>query len=84
MITSIKPFAVDGVVYREIISKIDSKIPSKRDSKLGATRSGGMYVSANEGMNKVATRIYVQPKELIRNRIVTLSEQTVKQKLGIN
>lgn len=42
-----------------------------------------MYVSANEGMNKVATRIYVQPKKLMRNRIVTLSEQTVKKKLGI-
>lgn len=42
-----------------------------------------MYVSANEGMNKVATRIYVQPKKLMCNRIVTLSEQTVKKKLGI-
>jgi hypothetical protein len=42
-----------------------------------------MYVAANEGMNKVAEKIYVQPKELMRNRIVTLSEQVVKQKLGI-
>ena len=83
MITAIKPFVVDGVVYREILSKIDSQIPSKRDSNLGATRSGGMYVSANEGMNKVANRIYVQPKELMRTRIVTLSEQTVKQKFGV-
>lgn len=83
MITPVKIFVLDGVVYREIISKIDSLIPSKRDSKLGATRSGGMYITANEGMNKVAERIYVQPKELMRNRIVTLSEQVVKQKLGI-
>lgn len=84
MINAIKLFAVDGVVYRELISKIDSQIPSKRDRNLGATRSGGMYVSANEGMNKVANRIYVQCKELMRNRIVSLSEEVIKHKLGLN
>ena len=81
MINEIKAYSVDGVTYREIISKLQDVVPHRRERDLGATRTGGMYTAANEGQNKVSDRIYIPLKELLHERIIRLTEETVKQKL---